>query len=163
MNIKRSTKAMAGIAVAVTLLGGGVAYAYWSTGYNVANAQTGGSTESFEVFVSVSGSQLSPGGGPQTVTYTVTNKTGATKALSSVYVSIANADGTVWAPSGCSANDFRFGPADNPQTWLSVIPGVAPLDNGQSHIGTVEFRMIDTGYNQDGCKNLSIPIRVEAN
>jgi len=169
--VKRSKKNVAAVAVALTLVGGGVAYAYWSTGVGSAFGQTDDATP-FDVVVTVdTTNKLSPNGAVQPITLTVTNPASAwaTETLTSVTVRVANADGTTWnSGTTCDAQEFFIvddGTGYYSSSGQTIYPGVA-LAPGASWSypaagGSLGIQMIDDGFNQEDCKGLQIPIFVE--
>ncbi|WP_424186964.1 hypothetical protein ACOBQX_03780 [Actinokineospora sp. G85] len=154
----RSTKkrvVVVGAVAGALVLGGGLAYAYWSsTGTGSGSATTGTSTAFVVTTAAATGGPLSPGGPSQTVPFTVTNPGTGSQNLTSVVVTVANADGTPWtAVAGCSAADYTVGtPA---VTYGEIAPG------GNAG-GTVTITMNNLPSNQDGCKDAVVPLRVVA-
>ncbi|OLR91963.1 hypothetical protein [Actinokineospora bangkokensis] len=144
-----------GAITAVVALGGGLAYAYWSsTGTGTGSATTGTSTAFQVTSTAATGGPLSPGGPSQTVAFTVTNPGTGSQNLSSVVVTVANSDGTPWtAVTGCSAADYTVG------TPAITYGQIAP---GGSASGTVSITMNNLSTNQDGCKNATVPLRFVA-
>jgi hypothetical protein len=147
-----------GAVAAITLVTGGVAYGYWTTtGTGDGSAKTGTSTAFTVVLGEVETPALTPDGPTQTVPVTVTNPSTGRQLLSSVVVKVANDDGSDWAEDGCTAADFQIdsaapGAAATVTTSQNLLPGAA--STGLS----VTVRMIDTGDNQDGCKEKVVPL-----
>lgn len=146
---KRTTVIVA--TAAVLALGGGLAYAYWSsTGTGSGSATTGTSTAFSVASSPATGDALTPGGPAQSVAFTVTNPGAGNQILSSVVVTVANADGTEWtAVPGCSAADYTIG--------TPVIP-YGELAPGGVADGTVSVSMNNLGTNQDACKLAAVPL-----
>lgn len=155
--VGRTNKRLAVIvaAGALVILGGGAAYAYWtSTGIGSGSATTGTSEDFVVASSAATGGPLTPGGPSQTVGFTVTNPGTGSQNLSLVVVTVANADGTAWTQvAGCSAADYTIGaPAI---TYGEIAPsGVAT--------GTVTITMDDDPVNQDGCKDATVPLYLVA-
>lgn len=136
---------------AVLALGGGAAFAYWtSTGTGSGTATTGTSVNFTVTSSAATGGPLTPGGPTASVAFKVTNPGTGTQNLSDVTVTVANADGSDWtAVAGCSDLDYTIGtPAI---TYGDIVAG--GLANG-----TVTISMNNLASNQDGCKNAVVPL-----
>ena len=143
------------VAGALVVVGGGAAYAYWtSTGVGSGTAITGTSVDFVVASSAATGGPLTPGGPSQSVAFSVTNPGTGSQNLSSVVVTVANPDGTTWdSVSGCSASDYTVGTPGI--TYGEIAPaGVAN--------GTVTITMDDDPVNQDGCKNATVPLYIVA-
>lgn len=140
---------------ALVAIGGGAAFAYWtSQGTGTGSAATG-TTEPFTVTSSTAtGGPLTPGGPSQTVAFDVTNPGTGVQHLTNVKVTVADADGDAWTdPSGCSFEDYAVGTA-------VFTPGdIAP---GEKVSGTVTITMNNLPENQDACKGLAVPLHFSA-
>ena len=154
MSVLRTRKAR-GIAVvtgvAVVAIGGGMAFAYWtSTGVGTGNAVTGSSSNFTVTSVAAVGDPLTPGGTTQSVGFTVANPGSGSQSLSNVVVTVANADGSDWvAVPGCSAADFTIG-----------VPAVVfgEIAGGANVPGTVTVAMNNLPSDQDACKGVTAPL-----
>ena len=141
-------------AVGIVAAGGGLALAYWSaTGTGVGSATTGDSTDFTVTSTAPVGVPLTPGGAPQSVSFTVANPGTGSQSLSSVAVTIANGNGSVWTSNGtgtgCSAADYTVG---TPVIAYGELPGGADVT------GTVTITMNDLDTNQDICKGVTAPL-----
>ena len=139
-------------ASAVLVLGGGAAaFAYWTaTGTGTGTATTGESVDFTVASTAPTGDPLTPGGTAQTVAFTVTNTAETSQTLSSVVVTVANADGTAWvATPGCSAADY---------TVTAPVITYGPIAAGEDAAGTVEISMVNSGTDQDACQNVTVPL-----
>ena len=138
-------------AVALVAVGGGLAFAYWTgTGSGVGSATTGVSTTFDVTSDPPSGAALTPGGPAQTVDFTVTNPGTGSQNLSSVVVTVANADGTAWvAVAGCSSADYTLG---TPTITYGEVAGGTGVD------GTVTVTMNDLTTDQDACQGVTAPL-----
>jgi hypothetical protein len=137
-------------AVALIGIGGGAAYAFWSgNGTGVGSATTGVSTDFAVTSVPSEDPALTPGGPVQTVDFTVTNPGTAGQNLTSVLVTVANPDGSVWVADGCSAADFTVGD-------VAILYG--QLAGGAAIGGTVTVAMNNLDANQDGCQGVAAPL-----
>jgi hypothetical protein len=130
---------------------GGIAFAYWSSGGSgTGSAKTGTSTSFTVTSTPATSPELTPGGPSQSVAFNVANPSTGTQTLTSVVVTVANADGSAWtAVPGCSAADYLLGtPA---VTYGTIAPG-------GSVSGTVPLSMNNLASNQDACKNVTVPL-----
>jgi hypothetical protein len=151
---------MATLALGATAVAG---YAYFtSTGSGSGSALVGTSTV-WEVGTSAAtGGPLTPAGPVETVGYTVKNNSTGHQNLANVAIKVANADGTPWTSvSGCSASDFSIGTAAAGATFNDTAQA-ANLASGATATGSVTIQMVDTGVNQDGCKNATVPLYLYA-
>lgn len=145
------TKRVAIITAAMLAVGGGAAYAYWtSTGTGTGSATTGSSTPFTIASQAPSGAALAPGGTAQSIAFTVTNPGSGSQNLSGVTVTVANANGTAWtAVSGCSALDYTVG------TPAITYGQIAP---GGNIAGTVTLTMNNRASDQDACQGVTVPL-----
>jgi hypothetical protein len=140
--------------VALIGIGGGAAFAFWSgSGTGIGTATTGISTNFAIASLPSDDPALTPGGPAQTVEFTVTNPGTAGQNLTSVVVTVANADGSVWLADGCSAADYTVG---NPVIAYGQLAGGGGVD------GTVTVAMSDLDANQDGCQGVAAPLHFAA-
>lgn len=147
------TKRIAAVCAAAVVVGGGggAAFAYWtSSGSGTGTATTGTSTTFTITSAAPTGDPLVPGGASQSVAFTVANPSAATLALSSVVVTVAKSDGTVWdTEPGCSAADYTIG---TPAIVYGPVDGLGDVD------GTVTVTLVDTGSDQDACQGVTVPL-----
>ncbi|TKV57429.1 hypothetical protein FDO65_17410 [Nakamurella flava] len=135
---------------AVLLIGGGAAYAYWSsTGVGEGEVDTGTAPAFVVSSTPGTGGPLSPGGPTETVAFSVANPSSGVLNLASVTAAVANADGTAWNVGNCTAADFTVG---TPAITYGEIAAGADAD------GTVTVQMINRAQNQDDCQGLTVPI-----
>lgn len=140
-----------GAITAILVLGGGAAFAYWtSTGTGSGSATTGDSVNFVVASSAATGGPLTPGGPAASVAFTVTNPGTGNQSLTDVTVSVANADGTDWtAVPGCSDLDYTIG------TPVITYGDIAPAG---VRSGTVTITMNNLASNQDACKNANVPL-----
>ncbi len=154
-----------GVVTAATLVGGGMAYAYWTdSGKGAGSASTGDSADYTVTFAATTGGALSPDGPVQSTSVTVANEGTGAQNLTSVQVKIANPDGTDWLPaSGCRAADFSLN-NEAVGTAVEVLPTAVTLApkgtlGAQTAALDVDIQMIDDGSDQNNCKGiLSVPL-----
>jgi hypothetical protein len=149
---RRITAAVA--ALGIVAAGSSLAIAYWtSTGTGVGSATTGAATDFTVTSTAPTGDPLTPGGTAQTVAFTVTNPGTGSSDLTSVETTVANADGTPWAPAGagagCTAADYAVG---TPTVDYGELAG------GEDVQGTVTVTMVNTAADQDACQGLTVPL-----
>lgn len=163
----RSLKTGVAVTAALALLGGGIAYAYYTDfAVNFATARVNNPTGSLSVDVTVEGAELSPGGAGQTISWTATNNSTTTVTLTSATIQILTADGQPWyVQAGCSAADFEF--VDSVGTvhastygYTESLGGVAVAAGETASGSPLTIRMINHPYNQNGCKGAEVPIYV---
>ncbi|HVE26318.1 MAG TPA: hypothetical protein VNC22_12980 [Sporichthya sp.] len=157
MHVLKSKKSKLFLATAVILaLGGGSAFAYWSSGGSGTGAGSTGTSTAFTVTSTAAvGAALIPGVGTQTVGFTVTNpSTAGHQILNAVTVAVANADGTTWVPIapyvGCSSADYTV--------TVTTPPAFADMAPGASTTGTATLSMNNLATLQDFCKNAPVPL-----
>lgn len=180
--MKRSVKVGAAATVALTLVGGGVAFAYWTgTASATANATTDNPTGDVTVTsVTVTGDAMSPNGPAQTISWTAKNGSTNTVTLTRVNyemvaldtqgnLTVVSSDPTAVDPS-CTISDYQFG--DSAGNWWYYQPysesiydlaGTSvgrTLAPNETVSGSAQIRMIDTNQNQNACKGVSVPIKV---
>jgi hypothetical protein len=139
------------LAAVITVAGTGVAFAYWTaTGSGTGSAKTGQST-AFTIASDPPVGTIAPDGAGQTVDFTVTNPGPGIQNLTSVSVTMADADGTAWEPTGdCDIADYD---AD-----VTALTPVGPLAVGGTSEGTVRVTLADSGANQDDCQGQTVPL-----
>jgi hypothetical protein len=146
-NSKRIKIVAGGTAV---LMGGGIAFAYWtSNGAGKGSASTGTDTPWAVTSDAASGGLLTPGGPTQTVAFHVKNNNTGVQRLQAVAVSVANADGSPWSSGSCDAADFSVGTP----TFTS-----GDVASGATTDGTVTISMNNNNENQDDCRGLTVPL-----
>jgi hypothetical protein len=160
---RRRSRRRAMIVVVPTLAGvfiAGTAFAYWTTSGSGTGTTTSGTGQS--VTVTQTGtvpSGLAPGGADQGVSFKITNPKASPQRIASVQISVASvvktSDGT--AAVGCSASDFNI---TQPATLNADVP------NGDTNFTAVAtgaaIHMVESGSNQDGCKNTTVNLAFAA-
>jgi hypothetical protein len=159
--IKRKTLIATAAVSTVVLVGGGIAYAYWSTtGTGTGSAGVGTNTA---VVVTQNGSPggLVPGGAAQPIDFTVSNPS-ATAPVQIQTVAIGFGSGFA---AGCSAADFVLVQPSKPSvgTPLALAAGASlSFTSAGSATATAptgaSIAMVNSASNQDGCKSSSVPL-----
>jgi len=133
-------------AVAIAGAAGG-AYAYWTNGGNGSGNAATTTTSAFNVVVDGStNNDLSPDGPTDNIAYHVTNVDSGTE-----YATTSTAVVTGTSNVGCTASDFSV-------TGNTFVAG--PIAAGATKDWSVNLKMIDTGLNQDACKNVTVTVKV---
>jgi hypothetical protein len=145
--------------------GSGAAFAYWSSTGNGGGTAKSSANVPFTVSTTTAtGDPLTPGGSSQTIAFTVTNPGTGTQNLSKLAATVATTVGTgasatpgTWSIGNpgatCSAADYTVvGPI------FAVGSGLGQIAGGASVSGTVSISMNNLAGNQDGCKNVSVPL-----
>jgi hypothetical protein len=149
-----------GAVTAATLLGGTVAFAYWTTtGSGTGSATAGDPTDFTIVEQSTSGDPLTPGGPVQTAVFKVHNGGSGQQYATKVVVSVASEDGTAWsAVSGCSAADFVIG-GEEPGASHEILVGedIAPGLNSTQQSVTIQM-WNDPDNAQNACQGVTVPL-----
>jgi len=164
MRIIKSKKVIAlilGTVVAAVLSVGAYAY-FTSTGNGSGSATVGTSTTWSVTTLSATGGPLTPGGPTESITYKVKNNSSGYQNLANVAISVANADASAWTSvAGCSKSDFSIDGAAAGATYndTAQAANVAP---GATATGSITLQMVDSGSNQDGCKNATVPLYLSA-
>ena len=151
-------KAAVAVVTAVTLAGSGVAFAWWtSSGTGDGSASTGASSAFAVTADDIDTDTLTPGGPTQTVGYKVNNPSTGHQHISSVSISVANANGSAWDPAGdCDADDFTVGGAAAGAT--ETLTKDVDLAGGADYTSDVVVAMINKDADQDDCQNVTVPL-----
>lgn len=142
----------------------GVGYAYWTSDGTGTGTATTGTDVAWNVTTdAATGDALSPDGPIQNVVINVKNDNSGTQRLERLDISVANSDGSTWDGTGtCSAADFKVGTAAAGDTFsiTGLTDDIAAGDTNSDH--DVDIQMVDTGANQDDCRNVNVPLYVVA-
>jgi hypothetical protein len=150
---KKAKFAVAGVTVAA-VVGGGTAYAFWSTtGSGSGTAATSAGASSLLVTQTSAISGLAPGVAAQTISGTVKNTATNNAYVNSVTVSIASVTG---GDGACSAADYTLSGGT-----MSVAQDLAPGATANFTGATLAFN--NTASNQDGCKNAIVGLAYASN
>jgi hypothetical protein len=137
------------------LAGAGVAFAYWtSTGTGDGTATTGAS-EVFTIATETAEGTIAPGNAGQTVVFTVTNPAEGSQYLAGVTVTMADAAGVAWVPTGeCALADYTA-TITTPPTYGEIAPT-------GTLTGTATVTLANTAVNQDDCQGQTVPLHFVA-
>jgi hypothetical protein len=136
-------------------IGGGAAFAYWSSMGTGVGSATAGSDSEFTITstTTATGGPLSPGGPTHTINFTVANPGSGSQYLAAVDATVAKANGDAWVSGECSADDFAI-------TGYTLTPGEVAA--GGTVSGSVKIQMINRAANQDDCKGVTVPVHFAA-
>lgn len=150
---KKAKFAVAGITVAA-VVGGGTAYAFWSTtGSGTGSAATSAGASNLAISQTSVISDLAPGATAQTISGSVTNNATTNAYVTSVTVSIDSVTGGAGA---CDASDYTLA---NPT--MSVASDLAP--NGSANFSGATLAFNNKATNQDGCKGATVNLAYASN
>ena len=166
MKIFSSKKRVAaiGVVTAATLVGGGVAFAYWTTtGAGTGEAKVG-TTEAITITGDVNAADLlAPGGLPREVSFTATNPAKFNQRLSKIkLVSISPDDGHSGCPTSVGDPSADFSMADVPMTfpgWRDLP--AAPASGAPTAVVLPEkgaLVMNNTTWDQDDCRGATLTL-----
>jgi hypothetical protein len=134
--------------VAVLGLGGGIAYAFFtSTGSGTGNASVGSATNWTVAVASDTSHALYPGTGSESLGYTITNAGTGNQQLSTVTASVADS-------GSCLGSWFTATPT-------SPASPVTLAHNG-TYTGTVTVSLNESGTDQNACQGISPVVTVSA-
>jgi hypothetical protein len=138
------------VGVAVTVLSGGAAYAYWTAnGAGTGTAATDTATTAVTVVQTSVLNEMYPGDAAQTLSGTFNNPNDGPVYVGTVTVSIASVTKAGAAAVGCSSADYTL--AANPMT---ISAEVLANDTSPWTGATIQFK--NTAANQDGCKGATV-------
>jgi hypothetical protein len=160
MKIFSSKKRVAviGAITAVTLVGGGTAFAYWTTtGSDTGTALVGTNTPFTVTIGGMAGGLLSPNGAIDTFDVTVSNPGPGVQQLRQVDVSVTDTSNP-----GCTAADFSVN--GEPPNTVATIPHTVDLVGvtGSYVFQDVTLQMVDSGDDQEACKNVTVNLLADA-
>jgi hypothetical protein len=134
--------------VAVMGLGGGIAYAFFtSTGSSTGNASVGSATTWTVAVANDTTHSLYPGSGSESLAYTITNAGTGNQQLSTITASVADS-------GSCLGS------------WFTAVPTTSGLPVTLAHngtyTGTVAVALTESGTNQNACQGISPVVTVNA-
>jgi hypothetical protein len=143
-------------ATTVALVGGGVAYAYWTTsGSGTGSAATSAGAANLAIAQTSTISNMYPGDGPQTIAGTVTNNASNSAYVAKVTVSITSVTQAQGATGTCDASDYTLSSPD-----MAIGKDVAAGASTSFSGATIQFN--NKASNQDGCKGATVNLAYAA-
>ena len=154
----RPRRLLATVVLGLLLVGGGVAFAYWT----VTGAGTGTGTTGNNVAITVNQTStitnLRPGGAAQTLSGNFTNPNPGPVYVTSVTASIASVTKAAGAATGtCDATDYTLG--NTTMTVGTEVP--AGTNQGAWSGATIAFN--NKATNQDACKGATVNFSYTSN
>lgn len=150
--------AIAGVTAGAVLLTGGVAFAFWSsTGTSAGAAEVAAAAADLTVTQVGAPSGLFPGGSPVDIVARVGNPSGTAIQLTDVTVTVTDVldSGGTSIGAGCPTTDFAI--ADTAYAGELIAAGGS---SGDETVATI--RLLETGVNQDACKNAVVVLSLVA-
>ena len=147
---KKKSKLIVGTAT-VALVGGGVAFAYWTTSGTGTGTATTGSTVAITAVQTSTVSGMRPGDAAQPLTGTFNNPNSGPVYVATVTASIDSVTQAAGASGTCDASDYTLA---NP---VMTVGAQVPAGNAQgSWLGaTIKFNN-KPAVNQDACKGATV-------
>ncbi len=145
--------------LAVALVGGGLAIAYWTTTGSGTGAGTVGTSTAVSVTQDSTVSGLVPGGPSAALDFTVNNGGTGPQTINGVSVSVSKVTKAVGAPAGaCTAGDFTVAqPALGGAIELAVGDNTFTSGAGGDFANTTAaVSMKNTASDQNGCKGATL-------
>ena len=151
------TKAVVAGSVVLLAVGGGIAYAYWSTtGTGSGSASTSAGASNLSVTQGSAPANLSPGVAAGTISGTVKNNAANNAFVHTVTVSIASVATAPGAVGTCDASDYTLSGAT-----MTVDQDLAPGASTGFTGATLGFN--NKATNQDGCKGATVNLAYVSN
>ncbi|KGA10375.1 MAG: hypothetical protein GM44_4210 [actinobacterium acAMD-2] len=148
---KRGTLLVASLATAL-LVGGGVAFAYWTTTGSGTGSAAAGDSSPVDVTQTNTVTGLYPGGPAQDIDLNIDNSNDADQYLAKVTVSVSSTSN-----AGCTAADFTVTDA--------TIGAEVPSGSTNAYAGSdtgASIKMNNAATSQDACKNATINLAFNA-
>jgi hypothetical protein len=154
---KKTAVIVAGSALLVAV-GGGVAFAYWtSMGSGNGSATTANGTSSLTVSPAAGPSDLAPGTAPESLTGTIANGGTSSVHVNTLTVTITGVDN---AGAGCTIADYGLTTGTTALTKGSNAPSTltVTVNKDVASSGSINFPTVNLGFandpgaSQDGCK-----------
>lgn len=150
----RRKKILAGI-IALVVLGSGVAaYAFWTNGGTGSGTAATGTNTGITVNQTSAPAGLYPGGDAQSLSGDFDNTNAGSVQVHNVTATLASVTGggTDGTKPDCTIADYTL--TDNPATVDAEIP----TGTAQGAWGPISIAMVDSGTNQDNCKNATVHV-----
>lgn len=135
------------IAAVCVMLSAAGAYAYWTQGGSGAGSAVTGTNEAVTINQTSVIAGLYPGGPAQPISGNFTNTNDGAVHIASVTVTFGSLEGS---PAGCSSADYQINNAT--ATVNANIPSGDPVGSWSGP----SIQMLNSGTDQNGCKNATI-------
>lgn len=151
---------IAGAAVGAILLTGGAAFAFWSsTGTGVGAAEVAADASDLTVTPGATVGELAPGGPSVDVVVEVENPNSSAIDLTDVTVTITDVRNASGSSIVAACPIAEFAVTDNAGYDGELI--AAGGTSGEETVASIQ--LLETGVNQDDCKNASLVLLLTAN
>lgn len=138
-----------GAAASTLVIGGGVAFAYWTSSGSGTGSAAAGTTTSVDITQTGAIEGLYPGGDPVDITVDISNPDSAAVTLFALATTVTGTN-----DPGCTAADFVID-----DTWA----GGTVAGNGSLSVTVGTIQMLDrAGVDQNGCKGAAIDLAFDA-
>jgi hypothetical protein len=139
----------------LTLLGAGIAFAYWTSGGTGDGTATTGTAGTFDVTADAPDGTIAPGNAGQTIAFHVGNPGDSPQYLTEVTATLANTDGSPWVPTGdCQIADYTV--------EMTTPAPAGDIAAGDSVDGMVTVTLANTAANQNSCQGQDVPVHFVA-
>lgn len=160
MSSNKKRLAFVSSSLAVALVGGGLAVAYWTTTGTGTGSGAVGTSTAVTVAQTSTVSGLVPGGPAADLDFTITNPGAGPQTINSVAISVSGVTKAVGAPSGaCTAADFAV-TQPNLGGAVELAVGANAMTSGNGSGGPADtgadVSMINSNGDQNGCKGASL-------
>ena len=160
MNIRSRRVAVVASIVAITLVGGGAAFAYWSTTGSGAGTAGVGTSALVTVTQTSVNSGLVPGGPASAIDFTITNPGAGPETVIAVAMTVSSVTKASGVPAGtCDATDFMI---TNPTFVSTVIASGATTAFLSASTGAQIAMVNKVLVNQDACKGATVNLAYAA-
>lgn len=159
-SIRGRTKRVGAITAVLMLIGGGIAFAYWTNSGSGTGEASTGTNAAVTIVQTSSITGIAPGSGTHALSGTVTNPNSGPVYVNDITVSIASvtaADGSALPAGACEADDYVI--AGSP---IDYNTQVAADDTTTWSGATIAF-VNEAAENQDGCKNAKVNLAYSSN
>ncbi|PKV97189.1 hypothetical protein ATK30_8161 [Amycolatopsis echigonensis] len=156
-NITKKTKAVLAGSLVLVAVGGGVAYAYWSTtGTGSGTAAVSAGASNLSITQNSAPTNLAPGVAAGAISGTVKNNSANNAFVHTVTVSIASVATAPGAVGTCDASDYTLSGAT-----MTVDQDLATGASTGFSGATLGFN--NKATNQDGCKGATVNLAYSSN
>lgn len=160
MRLTRRTTIIASVTAAAVVIGGGVAFAFWtSSGSGSATAEVATTAGSLTVTQDAANpiTGLYPGGTPQNVAVIVDNPTGSDIQLNDVTVAVTGTEKPAGTPNpSCGAGNFAI--TDNGAYSGEIISAAGSTGS----IVPKKIQLVESGTDQNACKGAVVVLTLTA-
>ena len=155
--MQKKLKAAIVSGTAIAVVGGGVAFAFWTTSGSGTGSATTGTSHAVSVEQVGTITNLTPGGPAQAIDFKITNPDSTNQFNSGVTVSISSVNGgNDSTKPACTADDFAL--VQPTVSYGDLTPGAHTYSPSGATLA-----LTNAGTNQDNCKGASVSLNFAAN